>query len=270
MARSRKRYSRAQIRARVRRPKRRGGAGWFYGAVAAIVAIGVVVVWLSVADRKATSDTPPQPGDPATGAAGDHWHAAFAANICGEWLSNPPQQTTVADNPNVGAGLHTHDDGFIHIEPATKSEGGDNATLGKFLDYMGWVDTGDSLSLWTGPAADPSKKEWSNGDKCPAGSPMAGRTGVVKWSLDCKARTDDQNASKLANSQVISLGFLPKQEAIGIPPNANGTPNGEGATLAPLEVKSCGGPTATTLPGATSAPAATDTTTAPTTASSTP
>jgi hypothetical protein len=281
MARSRKRYSRAQIRARVRRPKRRGGAQWFYGAMALIVIVGVGGI---VAARSAnqSSDTPPQPGDPATGAAGDHWHAAFAVNICGDWVKAPETFETAAGNANVRVGIHTHGDGFIHIHPFTRSEGGDNATLGKFLGYGGWgasedsIDFGSDATKWEGLSADPSKRTWSNGDKCPAGTPFAEQTGVVKWSLDCTTEHGNPSDLKLADQTVVALAFLPKHEQIGIPPNASETPQqDQSSTPTPLNAKGCstagpGGAVATTLPGATTAPAATDTTTAPTTASSTP
>jgi len=251
MANSRSKYTRARIRAHSRRRQRRGGSTWFYGALSVIVVAFVVIMVVTLSDR-GSADVPPQPGNPTTGEAGDHWHTAFGANICGEWLPDPAEFTTAADNPNVGAGIHTHGDGFIHIEPQTKSEGGDNATLGKFLDYAGWSASEDSLSLWTGPANDSSKTDWSDGDKCPPGSQFAGQKGVVRWSLDCKDRTGDPSDTKLANGDVLALAFLPKSEQIGVAPSASGSPKSEGGGTTPLKTKGCttAGPGApTTLPG---------------------
>jgi hypothetical protein len=276
MARSRNKYSRARMRSRTRRPKRRGGAKWFYLALAVIVAVGVVGV---VASSGSEAQVHPFVLDPQTG-TGDHWHAAFNVNICGQWLDNPPQFTTVDNENLVYAGLHTHADGFIHVEAASPSEAGNNATVGRFLDYSPGYGISDStLDVWPAgaqdllsgtPRADPTKTHYENGDKCPAGSPMAGRRGLVSWSLDCKVQRSDANDHKIADGDVIAFAFLPKGEAIGTPPNADAAPLGSDGKPLPsfTTKKSCttSGPggtaragTATTIP--TTAPAATPTST---------
>jgi hypothetical protein len=252
MPKSRSKYTRARIRARGRRRQRRGGATWFYGAVALVVIVGVVLV---VVSRSSTADVPPQPGNPTTGEAGDHWHAAFGVDVCGEWLSNPPTFETAADNPNVRVGVHTHGDGFIHIHPFTKSEGGDNATLGRFLTYGGWSASESELSLWTGPKSAPSATSFSNGDKCPAGTKFAGKAGVVKWAVDCKARTGNPSDYKLADGDVIALGFLPNDRPLPAPPNSSATPSNDGGANTPINNKGCrtfgpGVTTSTTVAGA--------------------
>jgi hypothetical protein len=258
------------MRNRIRRPKRRGGSQWFYGALAAIVAIGVVGV---VASSGSEAAVHPLVLDPQTG-AGDHWHAAFNVNICGQWIDDPPQFTTVADNPNVYAGLHTHADGFIHVEAGSPSEAGDHATVGRFLDYSpGYGISDDTLDIWPAgaadvlsdsPRADASKTDWKNGDTCPEGSPMAGRAGRVSWSLDCKVQDSDANDHKIADGDVIAFAFLPKGEKIGVPPNADAAPVGEdGQPLAGFgDTKGC----TTSGPGTndtttTSTPAVTSTST---------
>jgi hypothetical protein len=235
MVRSRNKYSRARIRAKVRRPKKRGGARWYYGALAAIVAAGTVGIMLSAGG---SADVHPT--------ATDHWHAAIGVNICGDWLSDPAEFTRRADTPNVYAGLHTHADGFIHVEVAVSSEAGNNATLGRFLEYGGWSVSDNSLSVWGGPSADPAKTVWTNGDECPPGSPNGGQQGVVKWSLDCKARSGDPNGYKIKDGAVVALAFLPDAVDIGVPPNATSAPVGEGGEqLSNLDVKAC----STTTPG---------------------
>ena|SRR6266498_5799521 len=271
MARSRNRYSRARIRARARRP-RRGTSQWFYGALASIVILGVGGIALTVADR-GSADVPPQPGNPSTGEPGDHWHAAFKVNICGEWIADPATFDVVHDNPNVRPGIHTHGDGFIHVHPFTSSEGGDNATLGRFLSYGGWgasedsIDLGTDRAAWAGLSVDPSKRTFSDGDVCPANTEFAGKKGRVVWSVDCKARTGNPSDIKLEDHQVIAFGFLPEGEKLGVPPNADATPaNDQGANPKPLNNKACStaGPgaspttiatTPTTAPGETTAPA---------------
>jgi hypothetical protein len=232
--------------------------------MAVIVVVGIGLVVFSRGETSA--GVPPQPGDPATGAPGDHWHSAFAVNICGQWIDPPSEFETQPDNPNVNVGIHTHGDGFIHIHPFTRSEGGNNATLGRFLDYGGFgvsedsLDLGDDTSRWPGLAANPEKREWSNGDECPAGTTMSGRAGVVKWSVNCHNRTGNPADYKLKDLQVIAIAFLPEQEPIGVPPNANATPADDGTTPGPFDVKDCttAGPggqiTTTTAPVATTLP----------------
>ena len=244
MAKKSSKYTRARIRAHGRRRQRRGGASWFYGAIALIVVAFVVIGVFTISDRS-SADVPPQPGNPSTGEPGDHWHAAIAANVCGEWLSNPATFETAADNPNVRVGIHTHGDGFMHIHPFTKSEGGDNATVGRFLTYGGWDASEDSLSLWAGPAADPDKTDWSDGDKCPPGTPFAGQPGVVKWSADCKLQDGSASDYKPKDRDVVAIAFLPKSEKIGVPPNASSAPADDGGATTPLDSKGC----TTAVPG---------------------
>jgi hypothetical protein len=266
MANSRKKYTRAHIRARGRRPRKRGGSQWFYGILAAIVVLGIVGVVLVRSDS-GSAGVAPQPGDPTTGAPGDHWHAALGANVCGDWIAPPATFETAAGNPNVRVGIHTHGDGFIHIHPFTKSEGGDNATFGKFLSYGGWSASGDALSLWAAPTGSQTTA-WKNGDTCPKGTPFAGKKGVVKFSVDCVEQSGNPSDIKLKDGEVLAVAFVPKSEKIGVPPNATAAPANDGGTTKAPAAKGC----STAGPGATSAtttpaPPATGATTSP---SSTP
>jgi hypothetical protein len=271
----RNRYSRARIRSKaVRRTRRRGSSHWFYSAIALVVIAGIAGIALARQDTSAAGE-PPQPGDPATGAAGDHWHEAIGVNICGTWISAPPTFETISGNDNVRAGIHTHGDGFIHIHPFTRSEGGSHATLGRFLDYGGWSASDTSLKLWpdqtsvaAGAASSPVPVDVANGDKCPVGSPFAGQKGVVKWSVDCKDSRGDPSSLRLKDLAVVALAFVPKDQAIGVPPNATATPTDDGTNPTALNIASC----ATAGPGAatpTTTAASTPTTTAAATTATT-
>ena len=253
------------MRAKVRRPKKRGGSNWFYSALAVIVIGGIVLVAL-VREDQGSRDVRPLPTNSATGQVGDHWHEAFGVNVCGQWLNDPAEFTRVHDNPNVYAGLHTHADGFIHVEPASFSESGNNAVVGRFLDYAGWSYTDESIDMWEGPAVDPTKTKWTNGEECPPGSEYAGQQGFVKWERNCKTRDDNLNDYKVRDLEVISIGFVPKDTKLGPPPSSDETPQaGEGRTFDQFDVKGCStsGPGGTTT--TTSAPGATTTTTTSTT-----
>ncbi len=234
-------YTRARIRAAGRQGKRRGGSRWFTGAMVVIVIGGLagLLVPVLLSGGSGSANVSPQPGDPATGAPGDHWHAALAANVCGEWLPAPFEFENSADNPNVRVGVHTHGDGFLHIHPFTSSEGGTNATFGRFLTYGGWSASQDSLSLWTGPASDPTKIDYTNGDKCPPGTVFGGQTGVVKYSIDCKEKSGNPSDARLKDESVITIGFVPKSESLGVPPNANATPANDGGNTTALNTAGC-------------------------------
>ena len=251
MARSRNKHSRAALRARARSPQRRGANRWFMVTVTTVVLVGVLGVALAAGlFSRGDSASAAAPAPPAGDSPGDHWHAAFAVNVCGEWLSNPAEFETAADNPNVRTGIHTHGDGFIHIHPFFASEGGGNATLGKFLDYGGWSASEDAISVWEGPSFDPAKTTWRNGDVCPdaEGNAGTGAPGRVVFEVNCKTASGDPSAHKLADQEVVALGFVPKGVEIGPPPNAQSAPDSDGSPSAAIDQEACR-PSAADNPG---------------------
>ena len=268
MARSRNKYSRAQMRARYRKPRRRGGSTWFYGALTVIVVAGVLGIVFTRGNNSANAVAPRYGTNPATNDFYDHWHEVLGVQICGTWVSDPPLFDNRADNPGVLAGLHTHGDGFIHIHPRYADEGGNHATLGLFMKFGGWTVASDSMSLWAGPSFDPSKKTWTNGDKCPGadGNPGTGQPGHVVWQVDCENRTGNPADYKLEDQKVLGIGFVAKGEKLGVPLHAASAPQNDGGNNAVINPKACR-PSATNNPGvpdtSTTTPA---TTAAPTTA----
>src|SRR5262245_55451445 len=99
--------------------------------------------------------------DPARRAKpGTHWHAALGVYDCDHWLGDDtgsgiwrwPNATldgsvARASDPNRYAGLHSHDDGVIHMEPVTPDEAGRNATLGKYFEFGGWELSADGFDF---------------------------------------------------------------------------------------------------------------------------
>jgi hypothetical protein len=259
---SRNKYSRARRRERSRRTRHQRSSRWFYTAIAAIAIVGVVGV--VVVRGGGDSSIAPQ--------IGDHWHAAFGVNICGQWLSNPATFESPAGNSGVRAGIHTHGDGFIHIHPFARAETGDHATLGKFMSYGGWSVSEDSLSVWEGPPNDSTKTSWKNGDKCPSesGQPGKGKPGEVVFEVNCKTVSGNPSDHKLADQEVVAIGFVPKGDEIGPPPNAASAPSNDSGTATQpkaIDQKECR-PSATnnpgipdTVPSATTAPSTTSSST---------
>lgn len=74
----------------------------------------------------------------------DHWHAAFAVNVCGDELP-----VLYDAGPDL-LGIHTHEDGLIHIHPFSTRAAGNQATLGKFFDQVGLTVTDDAVELPAG------------------------------------------------------------------------------------------------------------------------
>ena len=219
-------------------PRRRSATGWFYGGLGLVLLFGVLGAAFLKPDSSA-ANLPPEPADPTTGAPGSHWHTAFGVNICGQWLANPPTFETAADNPNVRVGIHTHGDGYIHIHPYTRSEGGNHATVGLFFSYGGWSVSSDSIDAWSGPGPDPQNKSWSNGERCPPGTPDAGRSGVLRWSIDCKERTGNPADYKLRDQQILVIAFIPRPDPIPVTPNAAVTPFTDGIAADSVATSAC-------------------------------
>ena len=246
------------MRERSRKSRHQRTSGWFYATVAVIIVIGSVTIGAIVMSRDDNNTAP---------VIGDHWHAAFGVNVCGEWLSNPATFESPAGNSGVRAGIHTHGDGFIHIHPFARAETGNNATLGKFLSYGGWSASENSISMWEGPSFDQSKSTWTNGDKCPSDAPKgAGKPGRVVFEVNCKTVEGNPSDHKLVDQEVVAIGFVPQGVEIGAPPNAASAPendSGTGTTPEAINQKEC-------RPSATNNPGVPDTGTAATPAPSTP
>ena len=102
---------------------------------------------------------------------GDHWHTAYGIYICDQYLPN----MSVGVTPDPG-GIHTHQDGVIHIHPFQTATTGRNARVGDFFGQTGLKVSSTKIELPTDPAlGDNSGKTYENGDKCPDG-----KKGVVK------------------------------------------------------------------------------------------
>jgi hypothetical protein len=173
----------------------------WYGSLFLIVVLGIAFIAYSRYER-----FHPAAGTPPT--VGTHWYAAFAVDICGN------VQPNLAGNPNSTSnpGIHTLGDGVIRIEPTTSADAGNNATLARFVaDYPRFGLTPSSLTL-------PGEKARTNGQKCPAQTPDAGKRGQVLikvWpsstapGVNNPTTTTDPTSVKLADGQLITVGFVP-------------------------------------------------------------
>jgi len=99
-------------------------------ALAVVVILGVALVVFARSSR--TPAAAPRVGN-------DHWHSAYAIYDCDRFL---PAFTSAAD-PD---GIHSHQDGVVHIHPWNSSAAGDRADLDVFFEAMGARVTDDEIS----------------------------------------------------------------------------------------------------------------------------
>jgi len=236
------------------------------------VAAAVLVIGGSLAVALSRSNTASGLGPQST----DHWHAALGVNDCGKWApswltpfsSSGTQSGPVRVGTTIYAGLHSHGDGLIHMEPQTSDEMGKNATLGEYFKFAGFKLSATEIKFGTlDPASTVNEK---NGNKCD------GKPGVLRWAVNGKEKKGNPASYKIFNGDVIELVFttadakLPPKTAVpsyaalqDILGNPNKAVNPPGVT-APSNTAT------TTTPGATTTAAAGSTTTAAATTTSTP
>jgi hypothetical protein len=117
----------------------------FPGAIGVIVLLGSALIAFAANDRRSEADIEPIVDE-------THWHAAFGLYVCDEF--QPPLPTF--ESP---IGIHTHEDGVIHIHPFSSGGAGENATLGAFLEGADIELSDDTLRI--------GDESWTEGDdKC--------------------------------------------------------------------------------------------------------
>ncbi len=237
----------------------------WYAALVIIVILGIG----SIAVAKYNYNKVPSVVEPTVGTT---WHAGLAFDVCGTMQSALPASPTSATT-----GLTTTGSGVLSIAPKKASEAGNNATLGKFADgYAGLTLTNTKLGY---PSTTTKVPEYDNGQKCAAGTPDAGRVGVVQaraWVISTKTAKNGEEEEtggvttlkpadlKLLNRQLITVGFVPEGTQMPKPP---------ASTILALQQVLAGDqaptPTSTTVAGATTSSLPATTTTAPAASSTT-
>jgi hypothetical protein len=198
---------------------RRSNTG-FTIVVTAIVVLGVAGIALSRGGGGdgTSDDTPPT--------LQDHWHSAYAVNICGALQPNMPQ-------PSRLLGIHTHNDGLIHIEPQvtlSALDRGKNATLARYAESM------PGMKLSSSEIQPPGGKLMKNGDLC---DKDAGTLTIRQWknaaSEEFEDFTDPKDV-KITDGGAITMAFLPeaRKGEIAKPPSIPNLANpnaGEGGGM---------------------------------------
>jgi hypothetical protein len=217
-------------------------------AMVALVALGVVLIFVSRPDRAEAER--PRANNPE-----DHWHTAYGVYICNEYAEN------FTDQNGDALGIHTHEDGLIHIHPTASEAAGENATLGVFTDEVNLTLEDDRLDL---PGED--GKTYRNGDEC---GDERGIVQLVVWEdaadEEAEVITDDPAGHRLRDGEVVAIAFAPEGAEIPKPPSTGTQPADlPGASVPPTAPPATGSTTTTAAGGSTTTTAGgTTTTTAP-------
>lgn len=240
--------------ARAARASGRPGTKRSYGwplAIAGVVALGVLLVVLSF-----------DGDDSETGAPeiGEHWHAAYGVYDCDAYIA------PFADERGDRTGIHTHQDGLMHMHPFISRVAGKNANLAAFAEDVG-MDLSDTSIEAPGI-------ERENGDEC--GS-EPGRLRLLTWDGpgddSPSVRTKDLDRYAPPDGSVWVLAFAPADAEVPKPPSTinldDPTAAEEGRLPASQTTTTAPGDTTTTTAAGgepaptTTAPAAGSSTTAP-------
>jgi len=179
----------------------------FPAAVVAICVLGLGLVAFARSDGASG-------GDPALG---DHWHAAFGIYVCDRWVQDLSDQGTDA------LGIHTHEDGLIHIHPFLAGAAGKSATFGKFFDQVGMQVTDTSIIL---PPGEPyNEREYRQGSTSCDGEDaevmLATWPDARQTDHDPTIRTSGFNGVHFdTDFAAYTLAFVPRGTDIPPPPSA--------------------------------------------------
>jgi hypothetical protein len=171
-------------------------------AVVVIILLGVSLIVFSRNNREATSAPRVDPQD--------HWHSAFGVYNCetDTWESDPQS----LEDPD---GIHSHQDGLMHIHPFNSEAAGKNAQLHVFLESMGMDISEDAITLDTGETLEA-------GVDCDGEEAIVQ---VVRWDadnleLEPDVITEDLGDVRfLKNREAFVLALAPKGAEIELPPS---------------------------------------------------
>jgi hypothetical protein len=173
----------------------------FPGAIAVIAILGVLLIAFARSEDAAEADIQPL--------LGEHWHAAFGINVCGEW------QAPLSDVGEDKFGIHTHGDGIIHIHPFTSGAAGKKARVSRFFDQV-------TLAVGDGGISLPGGDEFEAGeDTC---DDEAATVRLLRWDSPQdetpEVITEDiTDARFLADREVFALVFGPADAEVEQPPS---------------------------------------------------
>ena len=159
----------------------------------------------------------------------DHCHMAYGFDICGEFfqlegdLEERNSQGQFVNPEFLQTGIHSHNDGVIHWHPYTSRAVGSRAQLGVFLETYGVELTNESLTF---PADQLGGASYTEGeDTCTVdGVEQDAELSVVAWTNYTDTDDGSRYISKMDeipvtdNGMVFVVAFVPRGEAVTMPP----------------------------------------------------
>ncbi len=179
---SAKKVARAARAGGSRRPGQRRQLG-FPLIVTLVVVLGVSLIWFARENREANAAPLSQANEEF-----DHWHAAIGVFDCsvGGFLydGTPEGGPFFTDLLSDPAGIHTHDDGVIHIHPFLDSAGGRNARMRLFFDDIGLEATDSRVTFPDGTVWDEEEKRCGPAEDAPLGQIVIARWNSAQDAAD--------------------------------------------------------------------------------------
>ncbi len=198
----------------------RGARPWgWYLAMSLVVLLGLATIVFSREERQQVASARPT--------IRDHWHTAYGFYNCDKFEPQLPQPATLI-------GLHTHNDGLIHIEPQNSQDTGKGATLGRFATGQPGFDVGPGRIEY--PGIKPLKDGMKCGDKS-----ATLQAWVWDNEKDEKGRVvpGDPRKVRIRDNMLLTLAFVPRGTEVPKPPsvdnlkNPNANEGGQGGATPP-------------------------------------
>jgi hypothetical protein len=208
---SAKKLARAARTGKVSTKRERRDMG-FPLVIALVIVLGTSLV-LYARSTRADAVSPKLNVGVAGGGGGDHWHAAIGFYNCDHFEDNI---TRGADWPD-STGIHSHDDGVIHIHPFTSAASGTRARLKVFFQTMDVKFTDKEVDL-------------TNGVVMKDGADCNGKTAhlkVARFQVDHPDQAPQIYESNLgeirflADREAFTVALVPDGADIPIPPTAS-------------------------------------------------
>ncbi|MEZ5373733.1 MAG: hypothetical protein R2704_13615 [Microthrixaceae bacterium] len=177
----------------------------------AIAVVGITLVFFARGSYRAAAVASPRVNLP--GSAGDHYHNAIGIYLCDKFIE------PLSDAGPDTSGIHSHDDGLIHIHPYLQSAAGNNAVMGKFFEMVGLEATGDEVVLPESSAEE--QKTWTSGsDTCTVDEEdVSGQWVLLEYPAQAGPDTEPEvhtdgfaDLPIRTDGQAWTLAFLPEDE----------------------------------------------------------
>ena len=207
---SAKKVARAARAGGSHRPGQRRQLG-FPALIAVIVITGVGLVVFARTNREANASPRSQANE-----VSDHWHAALGLYQCDAFVldGSPEGGAYLADLAGDPLGIHTHDDGVIHIHPFTDAAGGRNARMRLFFQDVGIEATNTRVTFADGRVWEEGVTTCGEGDDAEDGQIVLARWNSAQDAADgerpSELITEDFGDVRFrADREYFTFAFLP-------------------------------------------------------------